>query len=485
MKNSFVVNIIFLVFINLLIKPFYVFFIEVSVQNTVGNIDYGIYFSLFNLCYLFQIICDLGIQNYSTKQIAQGAEKPSQFISNILGFKLILSIVFICWIALMVLLLNYDTSLYQLLGLVAFNQILVSFILYLRTNISALGYYSLDSLVSVLDKILLIVMLAYLLWYSGDKAFSIYDFVYTQSVAFIITLVLVLIIIVRLTGLKRISWIPSFNRELLKKTMPYALVILLMGAYARIDAVMLERLLDQGKMETGIYAASYRLLDAVNIVPFLFASLLLPMFSKVITNKKDLSETFVLSGKLIFCISSSLAIYIYCYGDELMTYLYPQTASGVYATSILKNLMFGFVAISLTHIFSTIITASGRLKHMNIVFTIGLILNVILNLVYIPTHKALAASLTTLATESFVAICLFILVRKQFMISIQMKDIIQLTLFLLLIFLIYMGLDTYSSIKWTSALIIGVLSSIMVLFLLRILDIRELKSIRLGSNNLP
>ena len=44
-----------------------------------------------------------------------------------------------------------------------------------------------------------------------------------------------------------------------------------MGVYTRTDVVMVERLLPDGKMQAGIYASAYRLLDAVNVAGFLFS----------------------------------------------------------------------------------------------------------------------------------------------------------------------------------------------------------------------
>lgn len=48
MKKKFVTNLAFLIGVNLLIKPFWIFGIDRTVQNSVGAVDYGIYYALFN-----------------------------------------------------------------------------------------------------------------------------------------------------------------------------------------------------------------------------------------------------------------------------------------------------------------------------------------------------------------------------------------------------------------------------------------------------
>ena len=56
MKRNFSVNLLFLVVLNLLIKPIYVFGIEVGIQNTVGPAEYGLYYAMFNFTFLFNVV---------------------------------------------------------------------------------------------------------------------------------------------------------------------------------------------------------------------------------------------------------------------------------------------------------------------------------------------------------------------------------------------------------------------------------------------
>lgn len=51
MKREFVLNLVFLLLINILIKPLFIFGVDLGVQNRIGA-DYGLYFALLNLAYL-------------------------------------------------------------------------------------------------------------------------------------------------------------------------------------------------------------------------------------------------------------------------------------------------------------------------------------------------------------------------------------------------------------------------------------------------
>ena len=59
-QRKFVVNLALLLLLNFLIKPFWIFGIDRTVQNElVSSADYGTYFALFNFAMLFNILLDL------------------------------------------------------------------------------------------------------------------------------------------------------------------------------------------------------------------------------------------------------------------------------------------------------------------------------------------------------------------------------------------------------------------------------------------
>jgi len=444
----------------------------------VGPAEYGMFFSLFNFCYLFQIISDLGINNYNNTSIAKDNNFIDQHLSKLLGLKIVLALLFFCAICLVAFWVDYPDDYYPLLWLIAINQILVSFILYFRTNISGLGFYKWDSLISILDKLLLISILGYLLWIYSDDAhqFQISWFVYAQMISLLLTLLFVIFSLVSITGSKAFTFAPTFDISTLKKSLPFALVILIMSAYSRIDSVMLERMLPDGKQEAGIYAASYRILDALNIIGFLFAGLLLPMFSKLIADRKDTLPVLIVSFQLLMAIAISVALYSSYFSEQLMMVLYPDHATDDYSM-ILKLLTWGFIGIATTHIFGTLLTANQSLKKMNFLFTIGLILNVLLNWYFIPEYKALAAAATTFVTEIFVSVGLVFIVLREFKYKAELRPILSLVIYGLVLFGFYYSAASFLGLDWFVSLILGIIVSFVVSLLLNIIDIRVLKAI--------
>ena len=92
MQNKFIKNIIFLLFLNLLVKPFWILGVDREVQNMLGDKSYGLYLAIFNFSYLFYIILDLGITNFNSRNIAQDNKSLSKHFAGLSEVKLILEI---------------------------------------------------------------------------------------------------------------------------------------------------------------------------------------------------------------------------------------------------------------------------------------------------------------------------------------------------------------------------------------------------------
>lgn len=413
MNREFILNILLLVFINLLIKPAFIFGIDLTVQNRIGA-DYGLYFALLNLTYIFQIFNDFGVQSFNNRYISRHPQLLPKYFPNLLAIKGLLSIFYI-FLSLLVAwgTLGYGWRELPLLLILLFNSVLAQLILFLRSNISGLGHYRLDSYLSSLDKLLMLVTCGVLLFAPPLPGipFNIETFALAQSLALLLTALIVFRLLQQKAEFRvRPSWIknPRAGRPvvllLLRKSFPYALAILLMFGYTRLDGVLLERLLPDGKMHAEVYAGAYRLLDACNMLGFMFASLLLPMFSKLMKGPdyKAIRSLLSLSFNLLWAGSVTLAAAVYFAREGLLHLMMPGRASA-YRWETLGVLIWAFVPVGMINIFATLLTARDLLMEMSRYFVMVLVLNVALNLLLIPWQQALGAAVATVITQSAAA----------------------------------------------------------------------------------
>lgn len=481
MRRKFLTNLSLLIFLNLLIKPFWVLGIDRTVQNAVGAEEYGLYFSLFNFSLILNILLDLGITNYNNRNIAQHNQLLSKSLSNIVGLRLILAIFYAVVTIVIAFFVGYEWRQFKLLFLLIINQFLASFILYLRSNLSGLHYFKTDSIISVLDRALMIIICAVLLWSKAIKSdFKIEWFVYAQTVAYFLTFLIAFFTVYHKTVFLKLNFERKHFIAILKKSYPFAVLALLMMIYYRVDSVMLERMLPNGKEQAGIYAQGFRILDAISMFAFLFAGLLLPIFSKMIKQKESVNQLTQFSFLLLIVPTIVISLSAYFYRVELMDILYHQHIEA--SSLIFGILMFCFIGISTTYIFGTLLTANGNLKQLNIIALGSVFLNVVLNIILIPKYWALGSAVASLITQSLTALAQFIVAKSIFKFRVNPKISLLLILFFIAVFFI----SKYSTIfdyVWGYKFLGVIVITLILAFMFRLVNLKLLLNLFFNSEN--
>lgn len=474
MQRKFVLNLGLLLLLNFLIKPFWIFGIDRTVQNTLSAEDYGTYFALFNFSMLFNILLDFGITNFNNRNIAQNSHLLNKYFSGIVVFKFLLAIIYFVVTFIVGAVIGYNELRFEMLLFLSINQFLISFIQYLRSNIAGLQLFALDSLFSVLDKTLMIVFCAILIWGNWlASEFTIMHFVYGQTLAYAIATIFIFSVVFVKASNFSFKIDKQFLIKLIKQTAPFALLVLTMTFYYRIDAVMLDAMLENGEQEAAIYAQAYRLMDAANQVGVLFAGLLLPMFAFMIKNKQSLNKLVRLSFTLIFIPSLVLALVCLSSAKEIISFLYNDAGEAV---KVLPILMFCFVAIASTYIFGTLLTANNNLKQLNVLALVGLCLNIILNYILIPQYQAYGSAIASLITQALIVLVQVIIVKKVFKFPFNFKFILSIIVIVGVLFLV----NNYIQFSvFYRTIIIGGLGLFLSL-ILKVVNVKDVKKLLLN-----
>jgi len=418
MQKKFIANLGFLLLLNLLVKPFWLFGIDRAVQNATGAEAYGHYYALFNFSLLLNILLDLGITNFNSRNISMNRQLLQKHISGIIMLRLVLAVAYILISSVIALAIGYTFEETSILGVLLLNQILISGILYLRSNLAGLHMFKHDSFISVLDRGLMILICGWLLWgRAGGPSFQINWFVYAQTASYLITLVVTLVLLSGKVHFNGIKWNKAFSLMILRKSYPFAALILLMTFYNRVDSVMLERLLDNGAKQAGIYAQAYRLMEAGNMVAYLFAGLLLPIFSHMIKSKSNIEPLLKTSTSLMLVPALGAAI-VYLFNNvEIMDALYKYNARESAQVGVF--LMVSFVGMCVSYNFGALLTANGNLSALNKLAACAMALNIILNLLLIPVMEANGAAIASMITQLLMAFGQILLAIRLFNISIN------------------------------------------------------------------
>lgn len=402
-QRVFVSNFFLLLLLNLVVKPFYILGIVAEVQNRTGEEAFGVFFALTGLSFLFNIILDLGINNYNTRIVAGDEFVSYDRFAKLLFLRACLAIIYMLILFASGLVLGYDSDANQLLMLLGLGQALSAFVLFFRSNLAGLHLFKHDSIISVLDRFLLVVVMGLLLWGGiAESPFRIEWFVYAQLGAYGLTAVVALIMLVgRKTTLFKV---PSFEetKQILSQSLPFALLILLMMFYYRTDGVMLERMLPDGAYQSGLYAKGFTLMEAGNMVTYLFAVILLPVFTRMLKRGEDIGPTLGLSFRWVLSGSWVLVGLCLIFPTEILGLRF---STGVAeAAPVFSLLMVSFLLFSLSYILSTALTARGNMRVLNQLAALGMLLNIVLNFIFIPEYKAVGSAWASVVAHSVVVV---------------------------------------------------------------------------------
>ena len=395
-----------LLILNILIKPLWVFGVDRQVQNTVGNEAYGTYFSLLNLALVFSFVTDAGLSVMANRQLASGM--PVNIV-QLLRLKAGLAVLYCLLVSATALVTGVQqwAFLVPVIGI----QILLSFFNFLRSIITAHQLFVWDAWLSVIDKALMLALFLPLLYGAlFQMPITIPFFLYAQIFCTAIAVCVALGVILKKRWLQPAGEVQN-SMGILKSMAPFALVVLAMTAHNRLDGFLLERLHRNGAYEAGVYASSYRLLDAANMVGFLVASFLMPFFAR---NKADatlLRQTVSAAAYGLLLFGCFASLFLAAFAAPVQQALYP--ASTHYMADVLQWCLPVLPAYLLLHVYGSVLTALGRLKDLLLLVALAVFVNLVLNVLLIPQFGAVGCCMAALMSQYVCATGVyFVAIRK-------------------------------------------------------------------------
>ena len=383
-----------------------------SVQNSLGDALYGKYYGIFGLALLFNILLDFGLNNYTATRVA--AEPGHPVPSGLFRLRMRLALIYVLITMLFGILQQMDL---RFLTLVVLNQVLAGFTLYYRSILQGRHLFKTDSIASVADRLVAVVLLTWLITGTGLKGEDgLVYFLLAQTAGYTVSLLF--------------SWFYSRNQNHPIKQLPptegfsllssmrwFAALSLCMAIFTRLDTQMLRFLSSGGEASVGQYARSFRFLDAALIFSSLISSQLLPLFSRMISRNEATDGLLWLNVRIVLFVALPLLFTGVFFGEPLMQLFYGgQHKAGFSAEDITTFawLMACFLPMALVHVFGTWLTAAGALKRLGLLAMLCVLVNASLNLVLIPQQGASGAAMAGLFTQVlFVMVCMYWVIRQQ------------------------------------------------------------------------
>ncbi|MET0462624.1 MAG: polysaccharide biosynthesis C-terminal domain-containing protein [Chitinophagaceae bacterium] len=437
-RASFYSSLVWMIVLNVLIKPVWIFGIDRQVQNHVGVEQYGTYFSLFNLSVVFAFLLDWGLTTYVNRQLAMQTPAGSAAPSSLLLAKLLFSVLYAAIVSIAAWITNvqhWDIVLYVIL-----IQVLYSFLLFLRAVITAKQFFKIDAWLSVIDKSLMLIIAGALLYipsFNGVLTIAVFAWIQAACLAVASFIAMICIWQKGLLHHLRLSGLPSINT--FRQAFPFALVVLLMSLHSRIDAFLLELINSNGAYETGLYAGAYRLLDAANMVGALTSAFLLPYIVKKWSNKEDINDVILSGRHFLVMLAVGLATIAFFMGDRIQTLLYHH--SDEKSVEVLQWCLPALIGYAITHIYGTVLTATGHIRLFCLIVSVAALLNIVLNLLLIPRYGAIGCCLSALCSQGMGCIGVMYFACQKMVLKVHFRSVlVYIFTAILLSVVLYLGI---------------------------------------------
>ena len=403
MRRAFTVNLALTLAANLLVKPIYIFGVEVGVQNAVGTVAYGRLGYWVSVALLFATVLDLGLQNYTAVALARQPERVQEVVPVSLSLKLLVTPLYAGLVLAAAALLGMNSAEFRLIAWIIATQVGLSTWQMLRNNLAAQEKYRANSIVSIVDKAFLVIVVGALLYVLPHRNWiTIERFAMLQALSVTVAIAITVAATHLAPTRAWLRWDWRALKSLLLASLPFAWTLLLNTLASRVDILMLEWTRPDGDYQVGVYMAGYRLLDAVNMLAFLFATLLIPMLSAQVERGEAVGELLRQGARYMMALTLGAAWFVTFYAQAITSYLFVEATPSW--GPVLAALIWSAVPTGLLYVVGSHLLALKKLRALNWIFAGAMLLNVLLNVLLIPRWGALGAGVATALTQGLIVL---------------------------------------------------------------------------------
>jgi len=377
------------------ITSFIGFLITIIIARKFGVLGYGDFIKITSFVALFYLVLDFGLNAFFLQY-----EKAN--FKNLFYLRILISLIVFTILNLIALILPYNAVLNSgfsqslrigifIFSLSVFAQSIIistSAIFQKTTNYFS---YMIGIVVGSIVNLVLVLLFAFL-------NYSIFLILF----AFVASSFVSALILIKLTKEKilPISLDRPFAKTIFLTSLPIGLMLIFNLVYFRADMFLLS--LFSSTKAVGIYGLSYKFFDFLIALPLFLSNAIYPFLIKV---KNENGKFFKLVNNyfIIFLAMSVVVIIPFWFASPLFTLIKPEFAASMFPFRILLlSLPFFFTTSFLQWVLITL----EKQKYLMFIYLFSTVLNIVLNIIFIPQFSYIACATITLVSEAIVFVFL-------------------------------------------------------------------------------
>jgi len=376
------------------IEQLFFFLVFLAFARKFSVEAYGQLITLFTVANVFAVLLNFGLPVLNQREIAAAGRDKNGITGKILSLNLLLFVLYFLF-TFSYYKIFYSSLSFKLFFLTAVPVYLYSNINILNSVFTGLGKYKKSFFALLNARIITIsVFAAGIVWFR----FSLYYLLVVYSAGFVFQILLLIL------GIRKEGVSPALKigikelSPLIKLSFPLGMAVAFNYFYDKIDILLISKLTDY--TQVGFYNIGYGIFKASSAA---FSFLLVSGLTRVsyLSRSKHAVKLFFRKNIPVFlAFGIVISVILFFFSGTIIGIIY--TEKFLPSALILRIASFAVIGLALNNLTGVILNGLGLYReNMYVTFT-GLLVNVILNFVFIPLYGIVAAAVITVLTEYFI-----------------------------------------------------------------------------------
>jgi len=369
--------------------------LSIVIARRLGDVSFGEYSFAIAFSAIFVMIADLGYLTLFTREVSKDNQKADEYLSNVLGFRVLSTFAMIILIVLFINLLGYSEEMKQVVYIFGAFSLVSSLSGVFYVTYRSFQRMEYEAMVTVAEGSIRIALGIVVLLLGYGLIELGFVFLFSSLLGLTMSAVICRKKFVR----PRLSFSPRFFKVTILLAVSLSTLPILATIHVRLGTIKLSLL--ESEAAVGWYNAAYNIILTTKLVPSLFLTSVFPAAMSISSGSKDLYYIYyekAIKGLLILGVPLSLGLILLA--DPIIMTLYGGNFSNaIIAMQILSmDCLLFFVYMPL----GNALIGLGKEKNVAISTFIGVMMDIILNLLLIPPFGLAGSAVATIASEAVI-----------------------------------------------------------------------------------
>jgi O-antigen/teichoic acid export membrane protein len=370
------------------------FAVFILIARTVSIEDFGKFTFSLTFAVLFFYISNFGIARLTVLDISRNKNLIADHFGNVMVAKAFLSLITFILACILIKLMGYPPYTRVLVYLLTISVIINSYTAYLNALFRGIEKLKYETAVAFVNNLSLLA----LIYTSLILGYGILGAAYSFIISRLFGCFFALGVYTVKVGKISVNADYYLVKRILRKAMPFALLTGLTAVLYDIDTILLSYL--GNDQSVGYYQAAMKIIVSFTVIPLILDNSFFPILSKSHNQPKEFKNLSRQLITILFIIGVPITIGLFALSEKLVLFIYGdsfiKSSKALQILSIALLLRFAFRG------YETILIAIGKQNIILVVILFATILNLVMNINFIPKFGLEGAAAAAAITSFFI-----------------------------------------------------------------------------------